>query len=206
MDHYFQENVYPVLTPMAVDASRPFPLIRNKSLNIAALLSKKDEKKAETEFATVQVPSVLPRIIQIPSTADGMQTFLLLEQVIERNIHQLFLNYHVLCAYPYRIMRNADLSIDEDEAEDLLQEIQKQLKKRQWGEVIRLEVEEKIDKRLLKILEQDLHIALKARMNCAIRPISRSECRRSCQERISLQRSARGIFCCITLTRPSTRW
>ena len=159
VDHYFQENVYPVLTPMAVDASRPFPLIRNKSLNIAALLSKKDEKKAETEFATVQVPSVLPRIIQIPSTADGMQTFLLLEQVIERNIHQLFLNYHVLCAYPYRIMRNADLSIDEDEAEDLLQEIQKQLKKRQWGEVIRLEVEEKIDKRLLKILEQDLHIA-----------------------------------------------
>ena len=159
VDHYFQENVYPVLTHMAVDASRPFPLIRNKSLNIAALLSKKDEKKAETEFATVQVPSVLPRIIQIPSTADGMQTFLLLEQVIERNIHQLFLNYHVLCAYPYRIMRNADLSIDEDEAEDLLQEIQKQLKKRQWGEVIRLEVEEKIDKRLLKILEQDLHIA-----------------------------------------------
>ncbi len=159
VDHYFQENVYPVLTPMAVDASRPFPLIRNKSLNIAALLSKKDETKGETEFATVQVPSVLPRMIQIPSTGEGIQTFLLLEQVIERNIHQLFLNYHVLCAYPYRIMRNADLSIDEDEAEDLLQEIQKQLKKRQWGEVIRLEVEEKIDKRLLQILEQDLHIA-----------------------------------------------
>lgn len=159
VDHYFQENVYPVLTPMAVDASRPFPLIRNKSLNIAALLTKKDEKKGETEFATVQVPSVLPRIIQIPSGQEGVRTFLLLEQMIERNIHQLFLNYHVLCAYPYRIMRNADLSIDEDEAEDLLQEIQKQLKRRQWGEVIRLEVEEKIDKRLLQILQQDLHIA-----------------------------------------------
>ncbi len=159
VDHYFQENVYPVLTPMAVDASRPFPLIRNKSLNIAALLTKKGEKKGETEFATVQVPSVLPRIIQIPSGQEGVRTFLLLEQMIERNIHQLFLNYHVLCAYPYRIMRNADLSIDEDEAEDLLQEIQKQLKRRQWGEVIRLEVEEKIDKRLLQILQQDLHIA-----------------------------------------------
>lgn len=159
VDHYFQENVYPVLTPMAVDASRPFPLIRNKSLNIAALLAKKEGKKGETEFATVQVPSVLPRIVQIPSGEDGVITFLLLEQIIERNIHQLFLNYHVLCAYPYRIMRNADLTIDEDEAEDLLQEIQKQLKKRQWGEVIRLEVEEKIDKRLLNILKEDLHIA-----------------------------------------------
>ncbi|NBH15327.1 RNA degradosome polyphosphate kinase [Lachnospiraceae bacterium] len=159
VDRYFQENVYPVLTPMAVDASRPFPLIRNKSLNIAALLTKKDGKKGEMEFATVQVPSVLPRMIQIPSGQEGVKTFLLLEQMIERNIHHLFLNYHVICAYPYRIMRNADLSIDEDEAEDLLQEIEKQLKRRQWGEVIRLEVEEKVDKRLLQILSEDLHIA-----------------------------------------------
>lgn len=158
-DRYFEETVYPVLTPMAVDASRPFPLIRNKSLNIAALLMKKGDKKEELEFATVQVPSVLPRIVRIPSSEEGSQTFILLEQIMERNIHRLFLNYHVVCAYPYRIMRNADLTIDEDEAEDLLQEIQKQLKKRQWGEVIRLEVEEKIDKRLLGILKEDLHIA-----------------------------------------------
>lgn len=159
VDRYFEETVYPVLTPMAVDASRPFPLIRNKSLNIAALLTKKGDKKEELEFATVQVPSVLSRIVQIPSHKEGVKAFILLEQVIERNIHRLFLNYHVECAYPYRIMRNADLTIDEDEAEDLLQEIQKQLKKRQWGEVIRLEVEEKIDKRLLGILREDLHIA-----------------------------------------------
>lgn len=159
VDRYFEETVYPVLTPMAVDASRPFPLIRNKSLNIAALLTKKGDKKEELEFATVQVPSVLSRIVPIPSREEGNKTFILLEQVIERNIHRLFLNYNVECAYPYRIMRNADLTIDEDEAEDLLQEIQKQLKKRQWGEVIRLEVEEKIDKRLLGILQEDLHIA-----------------------------------------------
>lgn len=124
VDRYFEETVYPVLTPMAVDASRPFPLIRNKSLNIAALLTKKGDKKEELEFATVQVPSVLSRIVQIPSQEEGVKTFILLEQVIERNIHRLFLNYHVECAYPYRIMRNADLTIDEDEAEDLLQEIQ----------------------------------------------------------------------------------
>lgn len=162
VDRYFTENVYPVLTPMAVDASRPFPLIRNKTLNLAALLSKKDDTKGEVEFATVQVPSVLSRIVQIPATKEGMHSFILLEQIIERNINQLFLNYDVLCAYPYRIMRNADLSIDEDEAEDLLQEIQKQLRKRQWGEVIRLEVEEGVDKRLLNILKEELHIQQEA--------------------------------------------
>ncbi|MCI9149624.1 MAG: RNA degradosome polyphosphate kinase [Lachnospiraceae bacterium] len=160
VDRYFQETVYPVLTPMAVDASRPFPLIRNKSLNIAALLKKKGkQEKEEIEFATVQVPSVLDRLVPLPAGAEGERAFLLLEQVIERNIQQLFLNYDVLCAYPYRIMRNADLTIDEDEAEDLLKEIQKQLKKRQWGEAIRLEVEERMDKRLLAVLEEELHIA-----------------------------------------------
>lgn len=162
VDRYFEENVYPVLTPMAVDASRPFPLIRNKTLNLAALLSKKDDTKGEVEFATVQVPSVLSRIIQIPATKEGMRSFILLEQIIERNINQLFLNYNVLCACPYRIMRNADLSIDEDEAEDLLQEIQKQLRKRQWGEVIRLEVEDGIEKRLLNILKEELNIQQEA--------------------------------------------
>lgn len=159
VDKYFEENVYPVLTPMAVDASRPFPLIRNKTLNIAAFLVKKGEEKcAENyEFATVQVPGVLPRIIQIPDGENN--TYILLEQIIEKNIKRLFSNYEVVCAYPYRIMRNADLTIDEDEAEDLLQEIEKQLKKRQWGEIIRLEVEDKIDKKLLNFLKDELHIA-----------------------------------------------
>lgn len=158
VDRYFRENVYPVLTPMAVDSSRPFPLIRNKSLNIGALLKKKNEKDAEEEFATVQVPAVLPRIIRLPSAEEGVQKIILLEQVIERNIHALFLSYDVLCAYPYRIMRNADLSIDEDEAEDLLKEIQKQIKKRQWGEAIRLEVEDGMEAALLKILKKELRI------------------------------------------------
>lgn len=161
IDRYFEENVYPVLTPMAVDSSRPFPLIRNKSLNIGALLEKKS-KPGELEFATVQVPSVLPRIVQLPrETAEGGEGILkviLLEEVIERNIQKLFLNYNIVCAHPFRIMRNADLSIEEDEAADLLKEIEKQLKKRQWGEVIRLEVENGIDKRLLKIIKKELHM------------------------------------------------
>lgn len=164
VDRYFDENVYPVLTPMAVDASRPFPLIRNKTLNIAALIVKRGEKekkaeKEEVEFATVQVPGILPRLVPVPSQNPGEKVFLLLEQVIEKNIDKLFLNYEVQCAYPYRIMRNADLTIDEDEAVDLLKEIQKQLKMRQWGEVIRLEVEDGIDKRLLRFLKDELKVA-----------------------------------------------
>ncbi len=156
VDQYFEENVYPVLTPMAVDSSRPFPLIRNKSLNIGALLCKKGEKKEE-EFATVQVPSVLNRIIVIPSKGEETVS-ILLEEVIERNIQKLFLNYDVICAHPFRIMRNADLSIDEDEAEDLLKEIERQVKKRQWGKAIRLEVEDGVNKRLLAILKEELDV------------------------------------------------
>ena len=157
VDRYFMENVYPVLTPMAVDASRPFPLIRNKTLNIAALLTGK-KTEDETVFATVQVPSVLPRLVQIPSEGET-RSFILLEQIIERNIGILFSNYKVLCAYPYRIMRNADLTIDEDEASDLLKEIENKLKMRQWGEVIRLEIEEKVDKKLLKFLKTELKVS-----------------------------------------------
>ncbi len=157
VDRYFEENVYPVLTPMAMDSSRPFPLIRNKTLNIGALISKKDSNE-EAQFATVQVPSVLPRIVEIPSKKEGERCVILLEQIIERNIGKLFLNYDVVCAHPYRIMRNADLTIEEDEAADLLKEIQKQLKKRQWGEVIRLEVEEDMEKPLLKILKKEFDI------------------------------------------------
>ncbi len=158
VDQYFVENVYPVLTPMAVDSSRPFPLIVNKTLNLGALLKKKNEEDTELEFATVQVPAVLQRIIEIPPVKKDVRSVILLEDMIARNMSQLFLSYDVICVHPYRIMRNADLTIDEDEASDLLKEIQKQLKKRQWGEVIRLEIDEKADKRLLKILKREFEI------------------------------------------------
>ena len=160
-DNFFMEKVYPVLTPMAVDASRPFPLIRNKSLNIAALIKTKnqseEEMEPELEFATVQVPSVMGRIVQLPCT-EGVK-LILLEEIIRRNISKLFLNYDVISTAAYRIERNADLSIDEEEAEDLLQEIEKQLKQRQWGEAIKLEVSEEIDKYLLKYLKKELAIS-----------------------------------------------
>ena len=157
VDRFFHDNVYPVLTPMAVDSSRPFPLIRNKSLNIAALVQKKNGSDG-LEFAMVQVPSGLPRIVELPADGNGERRVILLEEIIERNMKELFLNYNIVSAHPFRIMRNADFTLDEEEAEDLLEEIQKQLKKRQWGEVIRLEVEEKVDKRLLKILKRELSV------------------------------------------------
>ncbi len=156
VDKVFEKDVYPVLTPMAVDSSRPFPLVRNKSLNIGALIY--DKKKDVTDIATVQVPSVLPRIIRLPSSEAGLTEIILLEEVIEKNLDKLFLNYEIVCAHPYRIMRNADFSIDEEETADLLKEIEKQLKKRQWGEVIRLEVAESMDKKLLKELKNHLGV------------------------------------------------
>ena len=136
LDRYFEEEIYPVLTPMALDSSRPFPLVQNKTLNIGALISpkenadhllKKKKKKTYQEFATVQVPSVLPRIIRLPDAEDGHKVGILLEEVIKHYINVLFQHYNVDCMCTYRIMRNADLTIDEEEAEDLLLEIQKQL-------------------------------------------------------------------------------
>ena len=166
VDRYFEDNVYPVLTPMAMDSSRPFPLIRNKTLNIGALISKKEksdklskkDKTGELLFATVQVRLCFQGWCRFRQRRMEIPTVILLEEIIERNIDKLFLSYDVICAHPYRIMRNADLTIDEDEAEDLLVEIQRQLKKRQWGEVIRLEVEDKMDERLLKILKTEFDI------------------------------------------------
>lgn len=159
LEEYFHKNIYPVLTPMAIDSSRPFPLIQNKTLNIAALIKSrnKDKKeKKEYDIATVQVPSVLPRVILLPQK-DGPKRkcrVILLENVIEHYLDVLFLNHEIICSAPYRIMRNADLSIDEDDAEDLLKEIEKSLKMRQWGEVIKFEYEERMDKRLVKYLKK----------------------------------------------------
>ena len=176
VEEYFSADVFPVLTPMAVDSSRPFPLIRNKSLNIGALLvrketsapgilgsGKKSKKAAKAgkekyEFATVQVPSVLPRILLLPRTEGEPRRLVLLEDVIREYLPMLFVNYEVRCSSPYRIMRSADLDIAEDEAEDLLKEIQKQLKKRQRGDAIRLEVEKGIDEQLKKLLMTELSL------------------------------------------------
>lgn len=176
-DRYFAEMVYPVLTPMAVDASRPFPLVRNKTLNIAALVrrlhagvgeeknSKKKKKDVylgnvheDIDFATVQVPGGLPRVVVLPEKTPGETRVIFLEEIIEKNIHKLFLNYDVIASSPFRVMRNAEFKLDEEDAQDLLEEIKKKLKKRQWGEAIRLEVEDSVDAALLQFLKQELKV------------------------------------------------
>ena len=171
IDEYFDEFVYPVLTPMAVDASRPFPLVRNKTLNIAALIRKRKEETSkkkkkdvylgnvdkDMDFAMVQVPSVLPRIVEIPCESEERK-IIYLEDIIEKNIDKLFLNYEVISAATFRVMRNAEFKLDEDDASDLLEEIKKKLKKRQWGEAIRLEAEERMDASLLNFLKSELNV------------------------------------------------
>ena len=171
INEYFDEFVYPVLTPMAVDASRPFPLVRNKTLNIAALIRKRKDENSkkkkkdvylgnvdgDMDFAMVQVPSVLPRIVEIPTESEERK-IIYLEDIIEKNIDKLFLNYEVISAATFRVMRNAEFKLDEDEALDLLEEIKKKLKKRQWGEAIRLEVEERMDASLLNFLKNELNV------------------------------------------------
>ena len=156
VDRYFMDNVYPVLTPMAVDSSRKFPHILNKTLNLGAFLKdpKKNEGDEGIDFAMVQVPSVLSRVVEIPG-ADGEKCVILLEEIIERNINKLFSGREVLCVHPFRIMRNADLSIDEDEAEDLLIEIESKIRMRQWGKAIRLEVSDDMDEKLLKRIAEE---------------------------------------------------
>ena len=168
LEDYFNDNVYPVLTPMAFDSSRPFPLILNKSLNIAALLKRKKaeaggkKQKDELEFAMVQVPKVLRRVIELPArqkeNGSVLRVAVLLEDLIEYNIERLFSNYDVIATSAFRIMRDADFELDEDEIDDLLEEISKQLKKRRRGDVIRLEISDKADRRLIKILKKELWI------------------------------------------------
>jgi polyphosphate kinase len=151
---YFEDILYPVLTPMAVDSSRPFPLIYNKSLNMAALIKKEDEEM----FATVQVPSVLPRLLELPKIISKNKVFVLLEDVISHYISRLFVGYEVIASDAYRITRNSDLSFDEEEAQDLLREIEVSVKQRKFGDAIRLEVASNMNKRLIETLKNSLAI------------------------------------------------
>ncbi len=149
----FDNAIYPVLTPLAVDRSHPFPLILNKSLNIGVLLDCGGEKPV---FATVQVPDNLQRLIKLPSEQGYI--FIPIEEIIRMNIAKLFSGYKVLDCVPYRITRSGDLSFDEEEAIDLLSEIKNSLKERKRGSVIRLEIAGGANPKMLKFLQKKLEI------------------------------------------------
>jgi polyphosphate kinase len=141
---YFSREVWPVLTPLAVDPGHPFPMLGNRSLNLAILLHREKEKvtKRQTVLAVVQVPSVLKRINEaLPAAADGPRfSFMLLEDLIAMHAGDLFPGFRVVGCSPFRVTRNSDLSIDEDEADDLLKTIQKELRRRERGSAVRLEI------------------------------------------------------------------
>ncbi|WP_058485975.1 RNA degradosome polyphosphate kinase [Defluviitalea phaphyphila] len=161
IEKYFTNIIYPVLTPMVVDGSRPFPFIINKSLNIAVLLKNEEsseDKKGEYDFATIQVPSVLSRLVELPSSNKDKKCFIFLEYIIIKYLYKLFNGRKILSAHPYRITRNADFSIEEDKAKNLLIQIEKSLKQRKWGNAIRLEIDHEMDKRLINILKEALEI------------------------------------------------
>lgn len=141
VDELFAETIFPVVTPVAVDAYRPFPTLLGKTLNILVLLEQEDaDLENRQKVAVVQVPSVLGRFIELPTDQEGHSEFVLLEDVITKHIEQLFYGYTVKSAQAFRLTRNADLTIHEEGARDLLVEIEKELKKRKWGVGSRLEV------------------------------------------------------------------
>ncbi|RKJ44901.1 RNA degradosome polyphosphate kinase, partial [Butyricicoccus sp. 1XD8-22] len=138
-DELFEETIFPVLTPVAVDAYRPFPTLLGKTLNLLVMLEDNSIGIDDSErVAIVQVPSVLDRFIEVPSQEGTV--FVLLEDVITSHIDKLFYGYNVKSIQAFRLTRNADLTIHEEGAQDLLVEIEKELKKRKWGVGSRLEV------------------------------------------------------------------
>lgn len=151
INSYFEKVLFPVLTPLAVDTSRPFPLLANKTLNIAVRLN----KDGEDAFAIVQVPSIVSRFVELPS--DKERAFVMLEHIIIDKLSNLFELYNIEAYCTFRITRNSDLEIDE-ESDDLLKEIQKSIKKRKRGNPVRLEISSKCDKALMKFLVESLDV------------------------------------------------
>jgi polyphosphate kinase len=154
--NYFKQNIFPVLTPMAVDQSRPFPLLLNKSLNLIVLLEPDNTAEDKELIAFVQVPSVLPRIIQLEDKKRNL--FVYLEDIMEEYISDLFPGYVIKNVHTFRITRNSDLEIDEEEAKDFLIEIEKSIKRRKWGFPVRLEVEKDISGKLKHFLMKKLDL------------------------------------------------
>jgi polyphosphate kinase len=170
LQRYFEEQIFPVLTPLAIDPGHPFPYISNLSLNLAVVI--KDEVEQEELFARVKVPAILPRFLSLPETlrvqekgVPAVWTGVPLEQVIAHNLETLFPGMNIQEYYPFRVTRDGDLDLAEEEADDLLQAIEQELRKRRvGGSIVRLEIyasmPETLRTMLLKemdLTEQDLY-------------------------------------------------
>ncbi|KGX90683.1 polyphosphate kinase [Pontibacillus halophilus JSM 076056 = DSM 19796] len=159
IEQYFDEQIFPVLTPMAVDAYRPFPMLLNKSINLAVVLSDEQDAEQEKKTAIVQVPAVLDRFVEIDLEDDYTKQYVMLEDVISTFIYKMFKGYEVQSVTQFRITRNADMTIHEEGARDLLKEIEKELRKRKWGAAVRLEIQrDRYDEAVLEFLLRVLEI------------------------------------------------
>lgn len=160
---YFDHEIFPVLTPLAVDPGRPFPHISNLSLNLAVLLV---DENGQERFARVKVPQALPRVVPVHEIAHRYlgkrmakrARFVFLEEVIAANLQRLFPGMQILEAHPFRVTRNADMEIEEDEASDLLETIEAGVRQRRFGRVVRFEVQENMPLALLDLLKGYMNI------------------------------------------------
>ena len=165
LDDYFNDTIQPVLTPRAIDQSRPFPVILNKSLNLAVRLKSNEQeelfpnKEGQNLFSVVRVPSVLPRLVEIPAS-EGRKVFIFLEQVIEEYLDQVFNGYEIEAVDNFRITRNADVDLDED-ARNLLVEMERYVKRREKGFPVRLEIEQNMDENIKEFLVDSLDLTPK---------------------------------------------
>ncbi len=153
LEEYYREVVFPVLTPMAVDASRPFPFLANKTLNLAVELIKVD---GEHSMGLIQVPSVLDRIVEVEP--EGKRTFVFLEDIIASHCHDLFKGCHILDMVSFRVTRDSDLDLEEDDSVDLMKEVEESLRKRKRGAAVRLEIFKTNNNRIKRFLEENLDV------------------------------------------------
>ncbi len=152
---YFHAQLFPVLTPLAVDPAHPFPYISGLSLNLAVLVS--DDETGTERFARIKVPNNVPRFVLVDGESPA-RTYLPLEQLIGVHLPQLFPGLTVTAHHPFRLTRNADLEVEEDRDEDLLQALERELARRRFGPVVRLEVDSEIDAHVLDLLVRELEV------------------------------------------------
>jgi polyphosphate kinase len=153
LEQYFHDQVFPVLTPLAVDPAHPFPYISGLSLNLAVVL--RNPNNRQEHFARVKVPPLLPRFVPVPGSHNR---FVPLEDVMGAFLSELFPGMEVLQHHTFRVTRNEDLEVDEDEGENLLIQLEKELLRRRFGPPVRLEVAEDIDQQVLNLLQRELDV------------------------------------------------
>jgi polyphosphate kinase len=160
VNNYFQTHVLPVLTPLAIDQSHPFPQIGNKTLNVLVSLDNPDAPESEKLIVILPVPRILPRIVLIQPAVDGVHSYIFLSEVIKLCAGALFPGYRINSAHAFRVTRNSDLYIDDEEAENLLKRIEEELRNLRRGAAVRLEIESGVDNALVDTLCGYLSLSL----------------------------------------------